>query len=343
MNLRKTQIKLHNELAEVGHLQLNQNECAENLRDGQSSVSMQLSGIMQGIQALVADRQTKSMTNVMTSNQSLDSGKLEEVLSSLSQLRLAQRHDHNIGICQASNTDMLTRVVRAQLRDLVIPLMEQRFMKYHADTDRKLDDVRQSMDTLSGEVGNVLNATQVQPLDALDQGGQAQSSDFQVHRRRISANTSFDPYGEIKMPTRNQDKWRNRSNSYQWRLRLPVGAVWVVVAVRTKTKGRSVAQAYKVVTQPFLRRIRITIRFVPSGCLNWMKGFTMLYRIKQDQTSIYPELCPGISMFNTIPKDAEVWSYARENDVDGLRRLFAKRLSSPHNRDSQGRTPLHVS
>ena len=343
-DLRKTQIKQHNELAEIGALQLRQNECAEDLRNGQSSISAQMTGITQDMQTLIADdSQIRSMMDVMISNQELGSEKLDTILSVLTQLRLAERHGPSIGECQASNIDTATRITRAKLLGFARPQMEQAFKTYHADTDRKLEGVRQSIDRLSGEVGNVLTAMQDKQLDSLDGNGRMQSSNSQVPCRPMPADRPLVPYEENTLPILDQGKRRSRNMSYHWKLRLPFGVIWVVVAVHTKKKSKSVAQAYKVETQPFSRRIRVTITFIPSTRLLWMKGFAMLYRIRQDQTSIYPEICPGITVFNTISSNAEIWGYTDKNDVDGLKELFAKRLASPHHRSAAGSTPLHVS
>ena len=66
---------------------------AEGFRDGQTSMGMQLEGITQDLQTSVTESSyTRSAVNVVAKNLDLSPQKLDNAMSSLNQLRLAEGH-----------------------------------------------------------------------------------------------------------------------------------------------------------------------------------------------------------------------------------------------------------
>ena len=303
---------------------------------------MQLNGITQGVlTTITGNSQAGPTMNIVTSNQDRDSRKLDNILSSLSQMRPAESHIGSTGIFQASEIDVITRVLRAESR-IVIPLMEQIFKKYNAITDKKLDSVRRSIDMLGENVGSVLSAMHEKPLGSTKEEDPAQSQDTRVPCRKNPQDPSWDTYNGIAMENLDQKTRRVEKQKYHLGLRLPVGNISITIAIRTKKKGKPMAQAYQTQTQPYSKRYCLIVTFVPSQRLRNMKGFTMLYGIKQNHLSTYPEICPSIIPFNVIPPDAETWQCIIYGDEEGLRRIFTERRASPNDRGPSGPTLIEV-
>ena len=347
MDFRETHIRLQNKLEDIRGVQREQLEVAEDFRDGQTSMGMQLEGITQGLQNSITEGSyTRSAIDVVAKNLDLNSQKLDNAISSLNQLRLAEGHMDTKGTSQAHYTELLSRIVRAELRDLIIPRIEQEFRTYNSNTDRKLEQARQSIDILSTEVGKTLNTAQEKPRSAIQERDVGQSANTQMPSKEELEDESSVLKEKFEAAPVCRTKKRVDIQRYCWRFTLPIGHIWITIMISSKAKsekGRQAAEAYKTHTHFFSRRYQCSITFVPIQKLLKLKGLEMRYKVKQDHLSTYLELCPAITFFNVISPDANVFYYIREDDVDGLQKDFSRRQASPNDRNPNGVTLLHVS
>lgn len=343
MFCRGTQLKIRDELLTVEGLERKQIEQTRDLRDSQSSIAKQLLSLTQGVQTVVhGNKLAESEIDVMTRNQSHNARKLDNIILSLKELQPTEEIVGNTGVYQASTADVLAKILRAELRQSVIPEMKQIFQLSKASTDLQLERTRRSIDALSGEVGSILNSKHEKPVGTPESDTVAQSPATQVLSKGDTIEESPFLNGTIDKADLRQQSKRVECKRYQWKLRLPIGVFWAAVAVRTKRKTNVAVEAYKIQKQPFSRTYRMTITFVPLQNPIKIKGVEMVYKIKQDHLSTYPEICPTIIPFNIVPDDADVFECVRRRDVDGLKTLLQERRASPSDRDSLGATPLHV-
>lgn len=336
---RRIQIKLQDDIGDLEDLQRKQVERTEDLHDGQTSISMQLDGITEGLQTSITESSlAKSAINMVAQNQGQDSKKLDSVVSSLCELRFYERDISIQQILQTSVVDTLTRVVRAELRGSVIPHIQREFRASGAKIDRSLEKACQSIDSLSGELGSMIDASQEKSLGfSTGQGNVAHPQEPSKPKDGLQGLQD-----SITTSSSHPRRKRDTIQRYRWLLNLPFGVVSVTVTISTRKKAQTPAHAYPIQKQPFSREYRFNITYIPSQSLLSLKGVDMLYKVKQDHLSTYPEICPTITFINVVPSDSEIFHYAVANDVESLKRLFAERRASPHDRDPFGQTALFV-
>lgn len=222
------------------------------------------------------------------------------------------------------------------MRGSMMPLIEQSFRKHNASNEHKLDTINQSLEMLSADVGKMLSVAPDESCCGVDL---AQSQHQEVPMGNGSEHAARDLQEGSTTTARKQDRGI-RFSRFDWQLKLPIGKLSVRITIRTRNKAKIVAQAYKIQKRPFSRRYHFTLTFQPSEYLLRMRGFMLLYKIKQDHQSTYPVLCPTVTSFNVVQEDADVIRYARCNYIDGLKNLFTERLASPNDRDLSGNTAL---
>lgn len=89
----------------------------------------------------------------------------------------------------------------------------------------------------------------------------------------------------------------------------------------------------------------ISVKFYPSTRFVTLPGIAMSYTNAPGQQGCQQgcyQLCPSLTAFPIIPRDAPVISCLVTGDLDGLQNLFAKGLASPYDQDCEGSSLLSV-
>ncbi|KAL8823279.1 MAG: hypothetical protein Q9191_006003 [Dirinaria sp. TL-2023a] len=338
---QRTHLKIHSELGKLGSFQQKALEHSDDLQESQNTISLQLIGIKRNVDSSTTDnKHLNAAIGSVVNNQTQDSQKLDNIMNTLTHLQLAKGCIDSDTVRENLTVDLLTRIIRTEIRGSMIPLMEKTFQKCNASNDQKLDGLCQSIDLLSADVGSRLAAHQEQQSCSMDHKDMARSQDQGTHStENFDTPYIFPESNTITSP--NQDK-RIKFWNFGWKMALPIGTFSVRVTLRTKTEAKVIAQAYKIHKGPFSRRYHFAIIFQPAENILRMGGFLLLYKMKQDQQSTYPALCPTVTLFNVIPRDADIFHCIRKNNIDGLKRLLMERKASPNDRDPSGMTVLDV-
>ncbi|KAL8795896.1 MAG: hypothetical protein Q9182_007468 [Xanthomendoza sp. 2 TL-2023] len=267
---------------------------------------------------------------------------IRAVQSSLSDISMRDDHvrtDTTIGIPKEA---AVARVIRAELRRVLKPTVEQCLKTFKADTDDQSRSILKNIDELAEHFGQDLCDTShsysssasnskhdaafnqkfiyhdTEAIELLEPGKMGYESSMVLER----------PNG---FPVRRSKHWR-QSHTIKW----AIGTLWVSVSSTHTISGVS----YAGETQP-QTEYRIEIEFQPAQFLITLRGLTLSLAHTQDQRGYY-QVYPLLATFAIVPNDADVMMFAKKNDVAGLQYLFERRLAAPSDRDETGATPLLV-
>jgi len=84
----------------------------------------------------------------------------------------------------------------------------------------------------------------------------------------------------------------------------------------------------------------VILYFIPEGCgpkIGISVAFSGLSAVNQP-----PRVCPTITTFNVVPKDSEIITCVKQNDLVGVRRLLDERKASTTDVDPCGLSLLYV-
>jgi len=101
---------------------------------------------------------------------------------------------------------------------------------------------------------------------------------------------------------------------------------------------------------PGLLPIRATIaRLIFTPFMSWLtvgmgitNGLILQYESRQDTRRSWPSLFPSLETFRVLGRDEPVWGLLKVGEVGPIRALFAEGSLHPLDRNSYGRTLLHV-
>lgn len=268
---------------------------------------------------------------------------IHAVRSALSDLSICDGHVRTNTTVNVPTEAAVARVIRAELRRVLKPTIEQCLDTFKASTDdqfrsmlKKIDEIAEHFGQELGETSHSCSssASHLRSDAAIDQeciqddtGAMGQLEPAQMGNEKSVG--SERPDGLL---VRRSKHWK-RSKVFKW----TIGTLWVTV---TSTHTTSNVSYVGEIPQP-QSTYRITIEFQPAQFLITFRGLTLSLAHIQDQRGHY-KVCPLLATFATVPKDADVMVLAGRNDVAGLQSLFQRRLAAPSDRNERGETPLMV-
>ncbi|KAL9629294.1 MAG: hypothetical protein Q9204_005354 [Flavoplaca sp. TL-2023a] len=258
-----------------------------------------------------------NLTQTVSTSQSTFNTKLEDISTTLSRVSVQNNHLVSSMTVTAPSEGLLAPIVRAELRRVIIPTVQQCFEKYKASPDRQLDDIRKTIDEMAQQVSSRSGG------DGISSSWSSTPSRSQSHIHQDSVDL-IKPY-DLRTSTFGASKYQNQPKSrlykrwsYSWIFEWTIGRLYVTIS--TSVMKRSTSPDYS------------TIGSLPSQKAGRVTN-------TRDQRGYY-QIYPFLSTFAVVPGDAEVIEYARMNDVEGLQSLFQRGLAAPSDRDKGGRTPL---
>ncbi|KAL8700426.1 MAG: hypothetical protein Q9201_005454 [Fulgogasparrea decipioides] len=337
---RRNGIKFHEDLLQkLGQIQHQQEDTIKNFKEGLDMVNNGLHAELDVItqtykKSLPAEQhlntRLENLHKHISVGQNAVSDNLDAIKISLSQMRVH------------GNEDVLRRVFRAELRRVIMPTVEQCLNTSKANPDSQLDEIRRKIDDMAQQLGSKSGGDVQDNLKpSRDPLLEVSSAPTHCHQDLTDSAASGDseitafvvPKGQNKFHGRHIQQWR-----HSWLFHWTIGTLWVTVSTTITNRKRSPVSRIGKVPSP-QKAYRVAIEFLPAQSLIQLRGLTLSVASQQDQRGHY-QICPLISTFAVVPEDAEIMRFAYTNNVEGIQKLFERRLAAPSDRDEKGRTPL---
>ena len=282
--------------------------------------------------------------------------KVMDKLNDISTTTLSsERHMQSCNTLQATSTNAICRMLRAELTSVVMPTVEEHLNSYKANQNAQLESIRKSLDQIVSDFGHL----SVDKNASLNEHGNNQSPEADPHDTELQ-NDAYVPH--CRHPAKATDNlfdafrpgpsdsnlvvqswtllWRRT-----WIFRWPIGVMIVHVSFsHCRSPGtRRTFEAFANAPPPLTRYssfVSITFRPAPSFLI--ARGISLECTGQQDQRGFY-QICPMLATFAIIPDDAEAIKCVIGDDVDGLRALFDAGLAAPTDRNDGLYSLLHVS
>ena len=279
--------------------------------------------------------------------------KLDQLGSILASTRMGEAHLRSTTAFETPTADASLRILRAELRRVVKPTVEECLDSYKSNHEVQLEGIRKNLDQIILELGR---ASQDQDVSNHIKGSQesitnAEKCDTQdddvLPPETANGNMDLIRSGVSPEAQSNRGKVESWSRSWRrsWIFRWPIGVLIVTVSAsqsRSRLRRRS-CEAFKIMKPSSARyTYRVSLAFQPAPSLWVRRGISMVCESQQDQRGCY-QICPMISTFAIVPRDAEVFSCVERGDIPGLQYLFEARLAAPTDRNPNSMTLLHVS
>lgn len=280
--------------------------------------------------------------------------KLDQLGSILASIRMDEAHQRSTTtLLEASTPDYFMKILRAELQRVVKPTVEEFLDSYKSNHEVQLEGIRKNLDQIILDLGR---SSQDQDVSNPIKGSQesftnAETCDTQDddlppcdntigNMDRICSGVSLEAQSN-----RGVLGSRSRSWSKSWSFRWRIGVLIVTVSAsqsRSRLRRRS-CQAFKI-TKPSSARqtYRVSLGFQPASSVWVRRGISMVCESKQDQRGYY-QICPKISTFAIVSRDADVFMCVMRGDISGLQCLFEAQLAAPTDRDLDSISLLHVS
>lgn len=279
----------------------------------------------------------------LNENQATIMNEIQAVRSSLSDINISNSHIRSATTVNVPTEAAVARVIRAELRRVLKPTIEQCLNTFKANSDDQSRNMLKKLDEMAEYFGQDLSetsrnrsssASHSRPDAAIDK--KCVQDDAGATGMLESAQTDFESSTVPERPevflVRRSKHWR-RSKVITW----AIGTLWVTVSSTHTTSNVSYAGE---ILQP-RTAYRIQIQFQPAQSLATLRGLMLSLETKQDQRGYY-QVCPLLATFAIVPRDADVTIFAEQNDVAALQCLFERRLAAPNDRDEYGITALMV-
>ncbi len=258
--------------------------------------------------------------------------------TSLSHTHIRSNHVQSSTVLTVPTEDVLARVFRAELQQVIMPNVQQCFDTFKASSGSQLDEIRQQIDQMAQQLGS--RVTSNEPRNVKQSLGTPQAKDsvpthFHQDPTDLTTPLCFVTNQQSHPQSRQYQKW-----SYSWVFYWRIGMLRVTIS--TSVTKRNMSPDYRAggYLSPE-KSVRVNIQFVPAQRLIQCRGLEMSVATKSDQRGFY-QICPFISTFAVVPWDADVFEFVRANDVKGIQDLFQRGLAAPSDRSGNGWTPLMV-
>ena len=278
---------------------------------------------------------------------------MNELKHLLSVMKGNEGHLRTNTFLQATLGDNMIRMVRAELRRVVIPSVEEYLDAYKSSHNTQLEGIRRDLDQIVSALGHL----SVNELAAKKNKGNQESttglqnSEFQddVFSHQSPPAENMNQSSQVFKRANLSDDHVVQSWSHSWRrtwiFRWRIGVLMVhITAFYCQSPVRQQGfQAFKHYRAPMTRySYHVSIYFQPAPSLIIARGIFIRCKSQQDQRGFY-EISPRLATFAIVPDDAEVFKCVENRDLAGLRILFETGLAAPTDRTDDSHSLLHVS
>ncbi|KAL8920922.1 MAG: hypothetical protein Q9172_004281 [Xanthocarpia lactea] len=133
------------------------NTLQNQLTSGNAGLHADLTNLTQTSQALLPAQEAlrsclDNLNDAVFTGQSTLNTKLEDISTTLSRISVQNNHLLSSTTVTAPSEGLLAPIIRAELRRVIIPTVQQCFDKYKASPDRQLDDIRTKIDEMAQQL-----------------------------------------------------------------------------------------------------------------------------------------------------------------------------------------------
>ena len=331
---------------------------ADRLLETQSSISQQLDEVARTESNSLTEQmntlnEIRMLVEPIPGNHTMTMDKVDNLSSILASMHMGDGHLQSTCALQAPTTDILRRVLRAELKRVVMPTVEGYLDSYKSSHDAQLEGIRKNLDQIIQDLGRSSPEEDMRNHTESPHAFATCLDDIETPEARClplnSETESMDHIsGAVGLGILSDGavvKSWSRSWTRSWIFRWRIGVLIVTVSTfnpRSRHRRR-VCKAFKTFESPSARfSHRISIDFQPASRLSITRGISIKCESRQDQRGYY-QIYPMINTFAVIPNDAEVMLLIYENDIIGLQGLFEARLAAPTDRLENSFSLLHVS
>ena len=268
---------------------------------------------------------------------------IRAIQSSLSEICIRDNQVRTNTIIKAPTEAAVSRVIRAELRRVLKPTIEQCLHTFKANSDDRIQSMLNKIDEMSELFGQELHETTHSCSYTDSQSRSEAVVDHECIQGDTKAMGLFKPVQtdfESSAVAERTNSFFIRRSKHQMRSK---AFKWAIGTLRVTITSTHTISNVSYVGENLQSRgsYRIAIEFQPAEYLIVSRGFTLIIAHTQDQRGYY-QVCPLLGTFAVVPIDADVMLFAEVNDVAGLQLLFQKGLAAPSDRDERGGTPLMV-
>ena len=352
---RRTDIKLYEHTLGVrDDLHQLDVSVASVIEGARSSISQNLDQVAQ-IQSSKSAEHTTALDRMETrlkpisDSNALVMDRLEQILRRLTRAQIDQRTLKSDTTFQATSTEVMTRIVRAELRRVIPPLVEECLDPYKSNQLAQLEGIRKDLDQIVSDLGYLsvkeaaCNHETDQKLESALRAPELLKDTYFSHHKSSAEGTgeSFDVVIRGDQ-SHNSDgplwtlMWR-RSWSFCW----PIGVLTVYISA-SRCRSPAQVRAFADCNGSTRYSYSVSIDFRPALSTILARGISLKYKSQQDQRGFY-ERCPMLTTFAIVPDNADVFRCVDDGDVEALKELFAAGLAAPTDRKDDMTSLLHVS
>ncbi|KAI4222605.1 MAG: hypothetical protein LQ349_007599 [Xanthoria aureola] len=238
-----------------------------------------------------------------------------------------------------ASTERLPRLVRAELRRVIIPDVQQCFNTYKGSHDSQLAEILKKIDEMANQLASIAGGNQQHDVEPCH-GSLPETTIAPTHMPQDSIDLATPLSPATAVLGRSNSNYQNRPRSlhhqkwscswiFDWRI-----ATLRVIVSTTVTKRRE-SPDYRVggFVSP-QKSYQVTVQFIPAQSLIQLRGLELSVGNRQDQRGYY-QICKFLSTFAVVPSDAEVFRFVGRNNIDGIQDLFQRRLAAPSDQTLQ--------
>ena len=275
--------------------------------------------------------------------------RLDHILRRLARAQIDQRALKSDTTFHAVSTDVMTRIVRAELRRVIPPLVEEYLDPYKSNQLAQLEGIRKDLDQVVLDLGHMSkkeaacnNETDQKPESGLHSPELRNDTYIPRHESLIEGTGRIFDVLTTREQSNDSDgpiwtlMWR-RNWSFCW----PIGVLTVYISA-SRCRLPVEFRAFTDYNESTRHSYSVSVDFRPALRTILARGISIKYKSQQDQRGFY-ERCPMLSTFAIVPHDAKAFRCVQHHDNEALKALFAAGLAAPTDRKDNMTSLLHVS
>ena len=352
---RRTDIKLYEHTLGVRNdLQLLDVSTASVVEGARSSINQHLDQMAQ-IQSSNSAEHTTALDRIATQLKPISDSKalivdrLDQMLRRLTRAQVDQRTLMSNTTFQGTSTEDMTRIIRAELRRVIPPLVEECLDPYKSNQHAQLEEIRKNLDQIVSDLGHL----SVKETACNHERDQKPGSG--LHSPELRNDTFLPPHKPLGEVTgKSYDVITNGKQSddsdgpiwtpmwrRNWSFRWPIGVLTVYISA-SRCKSPAEVPAFSGYDRSIRYSYSVSIDFRPALSTILARGISIKYQSQQDQRGFY-QRCPMLTTFAIVPDDAESFRCVCDGDIKGLKALFNAGLAAPTDRKDSMCSLLSVS
>lgn len=236
-----------------------------------------------------------------------------------------------------SSVDMITRVIREEIRATITPLVEEAFNQKETHREKALRNLENFNDTITHDIGSAMSSHQTDEASNLDTSHSIYSDDSIANQKnRRACRTQCEP--EVSQPfvlEQESAKLHHTVSVYKrkWSHKFNFGTLKIEITYT----------CHRVDGSPQSRNhTSVDVHFWPVQKYLSLPRISAFYSTAPTPGGYY-QLAPTIAVYPIVAWDHPIFSVMTSRDLKALQKMLATGQIHPRSSTSTGSTLLHVS